>query len=227
MVAVEPVLIKVAETEPVVIRAQGIGANPISVERSALARALEMRQNKTGNQGSRTERGQMALGQAVLLAKLSQRLLLFFGVLLRRDDARDIEYHRANRRLVVLKRPAVLQIAEPLIARTGKRGVLLQSESCLHLPEHRAGVAEVAGELAPLGDCVGETSRSVLVRDGGEKRVLHGRANQTGHKVLLPKREYFQPLRGQKEDGTIPGLRWNLFLTKPNEGREYILMNYV
>ena len=79
--AVETSLVEGAETEPAAVRAEGISANPVTVDRSALALALEVRENETGDKRGRAERSEVLLGQGVLLAKLGEYLDLLFGIL--------------------------------------------------------------------------------------------------------------------------------------------------
>lgn len=151
--AVEAILVEVARDETVAIHAEGVARRVQVLERHPLTRALEVRHDEGEQERDAPERGAVVSGQLVLLRHILAELLHLGDGLARRvlHQTRNPEHERVLGGLVVGEVP-VLQVLQLVVARPRERSMRLEREARLDLPGDRAGVADVAGVLAPLGD---------------------------------------------------------------------------
>lgn len=172
-VAVQAVRIEVAEAQAVAIHVQGVGTRPVAVERDALARDPEVRQDEAGEERRRAEAREVGLGQVVARPEFGEeRLLLVHGLARRvREETGNPKHDAVSGGLVVPEIP-VLEVAPVLVAGTGGGRVLLQGEAPAHLPGHGPGVGEFRGEAPPLGRGLAKLLGEVLVAHRREEDAL-------------------------------------------------------
>lgn len=152
-----------AQAEATAARTAGVGAGPVAAQRDHLARQLVMGENESGEDGDRTEPGQVVLGQIELLTEICQELHLFRNRLAGTSDheARNPENDAVLGRLV--REVPVLEILEVLAARTHLRSNRLEGEALTNAPRDRTGVAEPVCDHAPDADEHEQDGRHLIV----------------------------------------------------------------
>lgn len=151
--AVEPVLEEVARDQADAILAEGVRSRVQELERYALARALEVREDEREEQGDGAEPIAVLYRQFVPTPELHPQRLHLRGRLDRGTfgQPRHPEHDRVRDGLIVTDLPA-LQVAEVVVAGAGLGRMRFEREARARKPDDRTLVADRRGVDAPGGD---------------------------------------------------------------------------
>ena len=142
------------EAKAIAISAAGVGANPVIPEWNPLTSRLEVGEDETGVESSRTEVAQVVNWQIESGANLAEEIDLLTASLADTagHETRNPEHEAVTGRLV--REVPVLEIVELLIAGTSFRSVIAESEAELDevADRHRCRDAPFSGETAILGE---------------------------------------------------------------------------
>ena len=187
VVAVEAVRVEVASGEAEADREQGVRRRVEGVQGHPLARALEMRQNEGEQQRDGAEAFTVVRGHLVAHLQLTAVSLHVRGRLARAVGSQP--WHPEDQRVRgggILEIP-VLQVAQVLVARSSQRGVLLEQEAPLDLPDHGSAIVRHGCQLAPWHQTVRELRELVPhlgVREGHRIGVLDVLGDESTEVIL-------------------------------------------